>query len=320
MIYNPVRRWYDQNRNKLWAVVLVVGMVLFFIYIMNSFYKKEINENPPTTTSNVVSMKENINNEITGQLDSTTSLISGTGVDTTQLKKDTKIIDEFIKKCNEEKTQEAYDMLSNECKEEVFPTLASFETKYYNNVFKSAKTYSIQNWNKRIYKVKIIDDALSTGKVSNNDTHLQEYMTIVYTDNGSKLNINNYVGRKVANKTSKKDVVEVTFVKKETFMSYEEYTIKVKNISENEVVLDSGEQTDTIYLLDGNNIKEYANTGEINYETLKLLPGVTREYTFRFSNGYSSSRVMEYLVFEKAIVNNDDDSTDKKYQRISIGV
>ena len=34
-MFNPIRRWYDQNRHKLWAVIIIVAMILFF---MDSFF------------------------------------------------------------------------------------------------------------------------------------------------------------------------------------------------------------------------------------------------------------------------------------------
>lgn len=306
-----LRRWYYENKDKVWITILAAGFILICINVFNNIY---INKPVNQTNTNTVSTKETINNEITGKLDDTTSLITGNGKNADVLKKDTKIIDEFIRNCNNGKIQEAYDMLTEECKEEVFPTIESFKNKYYNNVFSTPKTYSMQNWVKDTYKLMITDDALSTGKVSENETHLQEYITVKSTEEGEKLNINNYIGRSVKNKVSTKDEVEVTFVKKETYMNYEDYTIQVKNLTNSEIILDNEENMNTIYLQDENGLKQYVSTTGINYDSLKLLPGVTQEYTFRFQNTYSITRVMEFLVFEKTIINNNG------YKKIMINV
>lgn len=297
-----LRRWYYENRDKIWMVILISAFVIFFIKILNNYY-----QNKELTPSNIntISTKQEINNEITGQLDSTSSIIGGGSKEGETLKKHTKIIDAFINNCNNGRIQEAYDILTDECKETVFPTVEVFKNKYYNNVFTSPKTYSLQNWTGNTYKIMIIDDALATGKVSSNGTHLQDYMTInSYAENG-KLNINNYVGRTTKNKVTKTKELEITFIKKETFMDYEEYMIKVNNLTDRQLVLDNGESTKTIYLQDENSIKQYANTGEINYSSLILRPGESKEYTFKFSNSYSKTRVMEYLVFEKVIIDDD---------------
>ena len=164
----------------------------------------------------------------------------------------------------------------------------------------------------------IVDDALATGKVNEDGTHLQEYMTIKSTDDGYKLNINDYIGRTEKNKTITKDDVEVTIVKKETYMNYEEYTIQVKNQTNNEIKIDNGEETDTIYLQDEKKIKEYVDIALINYNDLKILPGISRTYTFKFHNSYSTTRVMQYLVFEQIIV--VDDEGNMEYKKIMINV
>lgn len=311
-MFNFVRRWYDQNRNKLWAVIVVVALVLFFLNAINNYYINKMKEGSKTDNTNTVSKKETINNEITGELEGTTSLLSGTGVDTTQLEKQTKVIDEFFQYCNNGNIQNAYNLLTQECKEELFTTVESFENKYYANIFKTPKTYSLQNWIKNTYKVMIIDDPLVTGKVNKDNSYLQDYITIKSTDDGYKLNVNNYIGRTVKDKTQTIDNIEITVVKIETYMDYEEYTIKAKRLTTNQIKLDTGESTNTIYLLDENNLKEYVSTAEINYDNLKLIQGKEKESTFRFCNKYSTTRKFEYLVFEKVLINDGENSDYKK--------
>ena len=213
-----------------------------------------------------------------------------------------------MKSCIEGKVEEAYELLTDECKEKNFLTLEKFQTNYYQKNFNSPKTYSVQNWNGNTYKVMIIDDALVTGKVSS-ETYIQDYITISDSNN-EKININGYIGRKTKDKITTTNELEITYIKKETYMEYEEYTIKVKNLTNKEIILDQEKSTKNIYLLDNNNVKQYANTGEINYSNLLLVPGATKEYTFKFSNSYSKTRVMEFLIFENVITNdNSDDST-----------
>ena len=57
-------------------------------------------------------------------------------------------------------------MLTDKCKELVYPSLKSFKLNYYDNVFKGEKkAYSFENWFGNTYYVKLTSDALSTGKV-----------------------------------------------------------------------------------------------------------------------------------------------------------
>lgn len=305
-------RWYNQNREKFWVAILIIIAIIFFVQVANNFYKQKSNTNIEIQSISSTT-RNDINSNISGTLESSTSLIEGSSVSGKNLEIQTSIIDKFIKYCNEGNIENAYDLLTEECKEEVFPNLESFRDKYYNNVFNTYKTYTIQNWSGNTYKLKITEDALTTGKVGSNSSYLQEYITVVKKDSEYKLNINNYIGRTNINKTNTVKGITVNIIKKETYMDYSQYTVKIKNTTNNTVLLDNGERTDTIYLLDEKDVKQYANTGEIIYSNLRLMQGESRNYTFKFSNNYSNTRVMRYIVLEKVIMNYDEyNETDNK--------
>lgn len=299
-------RWYYENRDKIWITVIVIGFILLFVNILNNYYENKA-QLPITSNTTNVSAKETINNEIEGELESSASLTTGEGVDGKKLSKHINVIDKFFTNCSNGKIDEAYALLTDECKETNFPTLDVFKTKYYEKVFSGPKTYSVQNWSGNTYKVMIIDDPLKTGKVTSSEAYLQDYMTIPNSDI-EKLNINRYIGRTTKEKITSTNELEITYIKKETYMDYEEYTISVKNLTNKDITLDKGTSTKNIYLLDDNNVKQYVNTGEINYNNLLLKPGATKEYTFRFSNAYSRTRIMELLIFEEVIISETENS------------
>lgn len=297
-----LKKWYYENKEKVWIAILVVLAIIFFVQIANNFYK-----NKKEDLSEKSSITQNtINNEISGKLEGTTSLISESNSVNRNLKEHTLIIDTFIKYCNEGQVESAYKLLTDECKEEIFPSLDSFKSKYYKNVFKTYKTYSIQNWIGNTYKLKLTEDALTTGKVSSNSSYLQEYVTVVEKDSEYKLNINNYIGRTNINKNTTVKGITINIESKETYMDYSEYTVRIQNTTDKTILLDNGKRTDNIYLLDENNVQEYVNTGEIIYGNLKLLPRESKKYSFKFSNSYSNTRVMRYLVFKNVIMDYDE--------------
>ncbi len=318
-------RVYNENRGKFWIGVLIIIAIIFFIQVANNFYKQNIgaNTDKPNLSSNVTN---SINDKITGELEGSTSLVEGSGVSSRNLEAHTSIIDSFIKYCNDGDIEKAYNLLTDECKEELFSSVESFTNKYYNSIFSTYKTYSIQNWFGNTYKIKLTEDALTTGKVSSNSGYFQEYITVIKNGEDYKLNINNYVGRTDINKTTTVKGIKVEVLKRENYMDYSEYTVKVTNTTENDILIDNGEKTDTIYLLDQNETKEYANTGTIIYTNLQLSSGVSKTYTFKFSNNYSNTRVMKDLVFEKVIMDYNEYNTtnDKKgynnFSRIVVNV
>jgi hypothetical protein len=149
--------------------------------------------------------------------------------------------------------------------------------------------------------VKIYDDPLTTGKTASNSTTYQDYITIVTENSETKININNYVGKKNINKVTKSNSIEITVNYKKMYIEYEEYNITMKNLSDKTIALDNGMKTNTIYIQDENDIKSYASTGEIAYDNLKLKSNEIKSYTIKFSGGYSSTRKIKYLVFKNVI-------------------
>ncbi len=297
-----LRRWYYENKEKFWIVIFIIIAFIVFLQILNNFYKNR-SDNPDNKSSIT---QNTINNQISGKLEGTGSLVNGSGYANNNLEKHTLIIDTFIKYCNAGQVENAYDLLTEECKEEIFPSLDSFKNKYFNNVFKTYKTYSIQNWMGSTYKIKLTEDALTTGKVSSNSSYLQEYITVVEKGSEYKLNVNNYIGRTKINKNTTAKGLNINVETRETYMDYSIYTIKIQNTTDKTILLDNGKRTDNIYLLDENDVEEYVNTGEIIYSNLKLLSKETKKYTFKFSNGYSNTRKMRYLVFKNVIMDFDE--------------
>lgn len=300
--------WYNENRIKVLTVVIGAFGIFLFIQVVRNFYSVPV---PNVNTMGMTNDSGSINNTISGKLEGTSSLVGGSNVSSKYLNEQVKVIDNFIKFCNDGDVDEAYDLLTDECKSELFSSLDVFQNKYCDKVFAVRKTYNVQNWIKDTYKVKLTDDALSTGNVSDNSTHFQEYMTVVEAGQGYKLNINNYVGLSSINKSTTVQGVTISVITKNTYMDYSEYVLKVQNNTDRTILLDSGDKTDGIYLLDKNNVKEHANTGKIVYDNLRLIAGETKSYSFRFSNSYSVTREMKYLVFENVILNYEEYTSDK---------
>ena len=307
MYYGKLRRWYNENRGKFWKIVLIVICIIFFIQVANRYYINKSTSPVNTITSNTSNTElGKINNNLTGQVTGTTSLVSGDSIGSRKIEEDSSIVDEFIKYCNEKNIEEAYRLLTDECKELLYPTLEDFERIYYKNIYSSPKTYKLQNWTGNTYRINLSDDALSTGKVST--ATLQDYITV--KDN--KLNINSYIGRVNINKITTNEGIVFNVLYKDTFMDYEKYTIQVKNSSGKTILLDDEKNTESIFIQDENGIASYAFTGEIIYSNLKLSDGQSKTFTFKFTNSYSITRKMNDIVFSRVITDYDNYIENKK--------
>ncbi len=294
-------RFYNQNRKTIFRIILIIVFVFGIIQLLNYLSKLNMQKDIKQSTLNT----EN-SNSINKELISNESLISGTGVSSTKLKKDVSIINEFIDYCNKKDVDSAYKLLANECKEEMFPSIDDFYNIYYSKIFDSnKKIYTIENWNGNIYQVRFSEDILATGNLNDSETK-QDYITIVKEDGESKLNINSYIGRTKKNRITEIKDIKVTVTAVETYMDYEIYKLSIENNSEQDILLDTSDSTKSVYLLDGNNMKYYFYNNEIIENRLLVKSKFKNEIQIKFSNSYSSSRKIEDLVFSKLVLNYDE--------------
>lgn len=296
-----LKLWYNANRKKIWVAIGIIAALIAITQFFNFLVSRTNNdENNKTNISNEISIKEQIKNETNVDVESTTSPITGQTVSEKKLKEDASIIGQFMEFCNSGNTQEAYNLLSENCKNNVFNTLEQFEQGYYQYVFGGeTKIYTILNWEGNTYRVDIMENMLATGK-SNNGYEKQDYITIEEMDNEKKLNINSYIGHREINKTTgDNDGIIVEVLSKEIFKEYEEYKIRVTNNLDVAIMLDNREYADTLYLEDSKEQKYPAYTHELTDPMLSLDSGTTKELNIKFYNSYDTNKNITYIVFSE---------------------
>ena len=292
-------RFYNQNRKKIFKIILVIVFIIGIIQLLNNLSK---NKNGNNSIKNNIVISNNSKNELI----SSKSAVTGDNVSNYKLEEDTNIIENFMKYCNDKDINSAYSLLTDECKEVMFPTIEDFYNIYYSKIFdEENKSYTVENWVGDTYEVRITGDILATGKLDNSETN-QDYITIVKQNGENKLNINNYVGRKNLEKTTEHENIEVNVLSRDTYMDYEIYNLTIINNSENSILLDTGESTKSVYLLDSKDVKYYFYSNEIVQNRLLIQSKYKNTLQIKFSNSYSSSRNIKYLVFSKLILNYDE--------------
>lgn len=295
-----LRHFYYQNKEKIWKVILIVAFVLGMIYFLNSFIIENNNNKITNTQSNTFyKYKDEEKTYIQG-----TSAISGENISKSEANKVNDTISKFIRFCKSGKNQEAYDMLSDDCKGIRFKSLEKFTTEYINSKFNQAQTYSIQKWEANTYKVEISEDMLATGNV-NNSTKILEYITIVEQDGQNKLNINEFIEKKKINKVTTQDKIRMTVIEKDVYMDYEIYKLKVQNLADKTIKLDSFENTGSIYLEDRNGNTYKAHKNEILEHELIISPKMIFELEIKFGNTYKLGTDITKIIFEDVILDYD---------------
>ena len=293
-------RFYNQNRKQIIRVIAIITFIILLIQMLNYIYKNKIDNNQINISEN---KKSNIGNF--GTIVSNKSAITDTKVDNEKLNDDVTVINEFIENCNERNIEKAYSLLSNECKEEMYPTAKDFYENYYMMVFNNNKLeYSVENWIQDTYEVKFVEDMLATGKI--NDENKQDYITIVEENDSFKININNYIGREILNKEIENNDIILNLIQKDIYMDYEVYKITIKNNTGKSILLAPEDKTNTIYLQNTNGGKFYAASSELLKEELLLENNYIHTIDVKFNKTYSYSNNIECLAFSNVVLDYEE--------------
>lgn len=233
------------------------------------------------------------------------SLTTGEQIDSQLMEQVNNIIEEFVDACNSKDIEKAYNLLSDECKEELYPNKTDFENRYikYNFDGEFDKIAQIENWSEDIYKVMLKEDLMSTGKVSTEAK--QDYITITKQNGELKINTNGFIGTEKIDSSNTQDGITITALEKKLFMDYEEYTIRIENRTENKILLDTLESTKTIYLQDINEMKYYSHSNEIVKKLLEIQSGASTQLKIKFSRSYNTTKINS-IVFSDLVLNYND--------------
>lgn len=296
-----IMRYINQNKRMILLVIGIIACIIIVIQLLNALAKKQMEESANKSKNNTTINSSNIYNP-------NETVLTGTEITGQQAEENTQIIEKFIEYCNNGEVQQAYDLLTDECKQNVYSTIDKFNNNYYKKIFTSKRTYSIQSWmtggNSYTYRVRFLENMLSTG--SYNPQTYEDYITVVNANNQTKLNINSYITRKAINKEQSSSDVKINIEYKDIYKEYEEYVIKLTNNTDKEIMLDSLETVDGIKLIgESNNVEYQALTNELSEYVLKTPSKSTRTIKIKFSKEYNSKREASKIQFLNIILDQD---------------
>ena len=310
-----IRRYYNQNKK---TILKVTGFIVFFILLIQllNYFAKRKNINDVSDNINNNPSFVNNSNYTDLSVSSDKSVLTNEKI-TTSSSGELEIINKFFNYCNNQKVNEAYSLLSDECKSTMYPKKSYFEKSYYKNIFNGNKmNVSVENWIGSTYKIKISENILASGRYDNSNAK-QDFITVISDkESNYKLNINGYIERKEINeKKTMIDNVEMTVIGKDIYMDYEVYYFKIKNITNNSILMDNLQQVDSIYLKDKNDLKYYAYLHELSESQLLVRRGEEKIIKIKYYNKYQSGREIYSIGFSKVVINYE---SYKKLQDASL--
>jgi len=292
---NNIVRWYNKNRKNIWITILTITAILGMIHTLNNYYEKKQEYSLESNESYITHNDTNY------------SVISQEKIDKEVSQKSVDIIDNFFKYCNNNEIENAYNLLSYECKEELYPTIEEFKQKYYNRIFTENKNYETVLWitsaNRNVYRVEIMSDLLATG--GKDYMPIEDYYTIIKENENYKLNISSYVGKDYINASKEEDNININVISKEIYMDYEKYEIQIQNNTGNKLIFNNKQNTDSIYIKDENDLQYIAFLNEITSNELEILNGTTKTLEIKFNRGFKPTIDIEEIVFGDIVINQN---------------
>lgn len=287
------RVFYQNNKMLIWKAVGIVLLILVLIHLANNFIKNT----KETNTQEIATV-----NTTEPEYKDSQAIGSNKNVSTKELKKDTEIINSFISLCNEKKIEEAYNMLSADCKELEFKTIQDFYNNYYLDIFNENKSYDLETWfssTNITYKIKMYENILASGSV--NDEFIEDYYTVISEGTEKKININSFVGKKELNKEKTIEDIKFKILEQYMYIDYEEYKIEIQNNTNTNIQIDTKENTETVFLKDTNGVRYTWYGHEIANENLKLEEGKSITLNIKFNKLYNPKRKNNSICFTDII-------------------
>ena len=139
--------FYNHNKKAIKKAILIIASFFIVLLIFNSNAKK--NKHIKIDYNNLENIESN-------SLITDKSLVTGESVGSSKLNDDMKLIEKFLTYCKEKEIQNAYDCISESCKEQQFSTIDDFSIIYLELFFNNKDIiYNVENWYNNTYKVTI---------------------------------------------------------------------------------------------------------------------------------------------------------------------
>ena len=207
------------------------------------------------------------------------------------------LVDEYFRYCNNGEYENAYNLITDECKKEYYPTLESF-TAYVNHVFEGKKKkYTLQSYsiidNIYVYDIKITDDFMANG--TSDGYYYYEEKLILKEENGTiKLSIGEFISKENPNSSFEDDYMKVEVLEKVVDYETEKYKVKITNKSDNKyIIISDRTQSNEIQLNLGSRKDDPENT----IMSLTVPPSGFRVQEIEFQKFYDDNNKSQGLYF-----------------------
>lgn len=310
-------RYWNQNKRKILITIAVIALVIIIIQIANTMIREQNKRNNNNQTErNIVA------SDITKPSE---SVISNNKLTEKQTKENSDFIEQFVEFCNEKKIDEAYQMLTEDCKAELYSTKEIFISNYINQIFKQPVNYELQLWHtaSNCYTYRITynkGNLLQTGGKGEEGNFL-DYITLIKQNGEYKLNINKFIRKESLNKQGNNSGIEVTIQSKSIYIDYEIYHMTVKNNTEKTILLNDGTSANNFSLIGTSNSTFSSDISELPVSSLTLDTQYKGTIDVKFNKVYMSASKPQVMQMSNVYLDKEQyDTKQEKIQKITIRI
>ena len=249
-------RFFRKNGKKI-----IIGLIIWTIIIVINYILKYIDKDqldiPSTTYTPHVTVLDNTES-VPEKLEEPIE----------------NLVQTYFNYCNNGEYENAYNLLTDNCKSDVFAGNVDNFKQYVESIFQNKKRiYNIQSYSivdkTYVYTIRILEDILATG-TTDGYSYYEEKIVMLEENGALKLSVYNYAGAQNIDTIAEDDFMKVEIIKKTMYYETEVYTVKFTNKTDHiiviadrtetpEIAIDLGEQTRNIINLTYGNIVIWPN-------------------------------------------------------------
>lgn len=284
-----IHAFFKKHKKKVIIFALVAWLIIFIINLILKYRTPKVPEPSTTYTPHVPIYSEDEEAQVPEKYQ----------------KPIEDLVDKYFNYCNNGEYENAYNLITEDCRNKLYPTLDQFKG-YVDFVFQGKKKiYNIQNYsivdNKYVYNIRILDDIMANG--TTDGYYYYEEKLILIEENGEiKLSIGEYVGDENPNIYVEDDNMIVEITNKSVEYETETYTVKITNKTDKYIVIADNTQNDEVVLDLGGSVRHPVNTTIVSYYA---NPGSTSTYDFKFNKFYDNGLKSQKLILNSIRILNE---------------
>lgn len=244
--------------------------------------------------------------------------ISGGEIAEEKFENENTVVKKFVEFCNVQNSTEAYNLLTDECKEMLYPTIKDFEDKYCKIIFSKKREYNLQAWiaeqNYSTYRIRFTEDFMESGSYDETEK-FEDYITIV-TDSknqeNKKINVNGYIKTVQINKKTETENLKMEVLSVDVYMDYAIYNMNFENKTDSDILLDTLETYDNIKLIGSNGATYKLDSMNLKVFDLRIARNSKKEVMLRFRKTHGSNVSGNSILFNRVIMDYFEYTKDRK--------